>query len=87
MVVVRWPGKTRGAMGFACPFFWFFFLGKQKKRTKKLAEGIRKRLCNSTTQCVKSIAKEPQRFSQRIAEKREVALYFVTRFENKKKEL
>jgi hypothetical protein len=26
-------------VGFACPFFWFFFLGKQKKRTKELAEG------------------------------------------------
>jgi hypothetical protein len=32
-----------------------------------------------------SIAKNKQRFSQRIAEKREVALYFVTRFEKKKK--
>jgi hypothetical protein len=39
MVVVRRPGKTRGALGFACPFFWFFFLGKQKKRTNELAEG------------------------------------------------
>jgi hypothetical protein len=39
MSVVLWPGKTRGAVGFACPFFWFFFWGKQKKRTKELAEG------------------------------------------------
>jgi hypothetical protein len=65
MVVVRWPGKTRGAMGFACRFACpdersgtrgFFFLGtcpaalrQAKKRTKKFAEGIRKRLCHSTT--------------------------------------
>jgi hypothetical protein len=46
MVVVRWPGKTPAAMGFACPFFWFFFLGtcpaelrEAKKTNKYLAEG------------------------------------------------
>jgi hypothetical protein len=36
---VRWPGKTRGALGFACPFFWFFFWASKKNEQKELAEG------------------------------------------------
>jgi hypothetical protein len=63
MVVVRWPGncealmstkkqlktanKTRGAMGFACPFACpdersgtrGFFFGQAKKTNKTLSEG------------------------------------------------
>jgi hypothetical protein len=34
MTVVRWPGKTRGALGFAC-FFLVLFFGQAKKTNKK----------------------------------------------------
>jgi hypothetical protein len=47
MVVVRGLPCGCGAIPSRCPFFWFFFLGKQKKRTNKLAEGIQKRLCKN----------------------------------------
>jgi YVTN family beta-propeller protein len=47
MPVVRWPPCACGAIAARCPFFWFFFLGKQKKRTKKLAEGIKQKNINN----------------------------------------
>jgi len=37
MELVREPGKSSGAFGFACLFLWFFLLGKQKKEEKAFA--------------------------------------------------
>jgi hypothetical protein len=71
MVVVRWPGKTRGspamAGGFACPFFWVFFLGTcpaELREAKKTNKDSRRRHTNTFMQQLYHLSLE---VSQRIA--------------------
>jgi hypothetical protein len=76
MVIVRWPAlplRSPAVAGGSVSFLPAFgHLSRSIAGSKKgLAEGIRKRFMQQHYSMRKSIAKNKQRFSQRIAEKRE----------------